>query len=83
MLLSALLRAGDSAKASMQRINGRIAMMAFLLISLGELSSGRSVTQQLSVHPIWTTFFAATLSVASLMPKLVSGTSLDTLQVRT
>ena len=45
-------------------------MMAFLLISLGELSSGRSVLQQLSVHPIWTTFFAVTLSVASVMPKV-------------
>ena len=33
-------------------------MMAFLLISLGELSSGRSVLEQLSAHPIWTTFFA-------------------------
>ena len=63
----------------MQRVNGRIAMMAFLLISIGELTSGRGVTQQLERHPLWTFVFALTLSVASLLPKLVSGTGLDDL----
>ena len=54
-------------------------MMAFLLISIGELTSGRSVVEQLERHPLWTFVFATTLSVASVLPKLVSGTALNDL----
>ena len=76
-----LITQGLNSWCRMQRVNGRIAMMAFLLISLGRnCHQGAASLQQLSVHPIWTTFFAITLSAASIMPKVVSGMPLEALQ---
>lgn len=62
-----------------QRINGRIAMLAFALVSLSEVASHRSVLQQLQAAPVKTVWFMVLISVASLIPKYVSGVSLTDL----
>jgi len=63
-----------------ERINGRVAMWAFLICSLQELLYGQSVVQQFQAHPVATVFLGLTLSVASVAPKYVSGVSLNDLQ---
>lgn len=64
----------------MQRVNGRVAMWAFFICSLTELTAGQSVLEQAAAHPISATFLGALISLASLAPKYVSGVSLAELQ---
>ena len=51
-------------------------MLAFALVSLTELTSHQSVLQQLQQAPGKTTFLMLLISVASIIPKYVSGVSL-------
>lgn len=62
-----------------ERINGRIAMMAFAFVSLYEVTGHRSVVQQLQDTPTKTILFMLLISIASLVPKYVSGVSLKDL----
>ena len=64
-----------------QRINGRVAMWAFLICSIQELLYNQSVVQQFQSHPVAAAFLGLTLSIASVAPKYVSGVSLNDLQV--
>ena len=61
---------------SLQRINGRVAMLAFALVSLSEVTSHRGILQQLQAAPVKTAWFMLLISVGSLIPKYVSGVSL-------
>ena len=54
-------------------------MLAFALVSLAEVTSHQSVLQQLQQAPTKTVLFMALISVASLLPKYVSGVSLKDL----
>ena len=63
----------------LQRINGRIAMLAFALCSFAEVTTHNSVLQQLQATPTKTVLFMALISLASLVPKYVSGVSLKDL----
>ena len=64
----------------LQRINGRVAMWAFFICSLTELTSGQSVAQQALAHPISATLLGLLISLATLAPKYVAGVSLQQLQ---
>lgn len=65
---------------AVQRINGRVAMWAFLICSLTEVTSGQSVAQQALAHPISATLLGLIISLASVAPKYVSGVPLEELQ---
>lgn len=64
---------------AMQRVNGRVAMWAFLICSIQELLYGQPVSQQALSHPISATFLGIILSVASVAPKYISGVALNEL----
>ena len=51
-------------------------MLAFALVSLSEVTSHRGVFQQLQQAPYKTAFFMLLISVASFIPKYISGVSL-------
>lgn len=73
------LQTRSESKWSVQRVNGRVAMWAFLICSLQELFGGQSVTQQAIAHPISASFLGIILSIASVAPKYVSGVALNEL----
>ena len=64
---------------ALQRVNGRLAMLAFVAVVFGELTTGKSVLEQVPTVPFRITFVSALISVASIVPKYSSGTSLQEL----
>ena len=61
----------------LQRVNGRLAMLAFVAVAFGEVTSGMSVLEQVSSVPFRIVFVSLLISVASIVPKYSSGTSLQ------
>lgn len=69
-----------SEKNSLQRINGRVAMWAFLICSLTEIFGKQSVPDQVVAHPVSATVLGILISIGSITPKYVSGVALNDLQ---
>ena len=65
--------------ASLQRTNGRIAMIAFVGAAAAELATGKSVLEQATASPAFITFMTLLLTAAGFMPKIASGVSLSRL----
>ncbi|KAL3152974.1 hypothetical protein ABBQ38_012004 [Trebouxia sp. C0009 RCD-2024] len=62
-----------------ERVNGRLAMLAFVAVAFGELTTGKSVLEQVPTVPFRIIFVSLMISVASIVPKYSSGTSLNEL----
>ena len=60
----------------LQRVNGRLAMLAFVAVAFGELTTGKSVLEQVPSVPFRIIFVSLMISVASIVPKYSSGNSL-------
>lgn len=54
-------------------------MLAFVAVVFGELTTGQSVLQQIPTVPFRIVFVSLLISVASIIPKYSSGTSLQEL----
>ena len=63
----------------LQRVNGRLAMLAFVAVVFGELTTGKSVLEQVPTVPFRIIFVSILISIASIVPKYSSGTSLHEL----
>jgi hypothetical protein len=59
-----------------QRINGRIAMIAFAGAAAAEVATGKSVLEQATVAPVFVTFMVFLIVLGSLLPKYAAGVSL-------
>lgn len=64
-------------RATLQRLNGRVAMWSFAAIALAEWQSGKTALQQAVEHPVAAISFGLLISVASLAPKFAAGVSLS------
>jgi hypothetical protein len=62
-----------------QRVNGRLAMLAFVAVAFGELTTHKSVLEQVPTVPFRIIFVSLLISAASIIPKYSSGTSLHDL----
>lgn len=62
-----------------QRINGRIAMIAFAGAAVAEAVSGKSILEQAAIAPISVGVTMFLISLASLFPKYSAGVSLSQL----
>ncbi|EIE20031.1 hypothetical protein COCSUDRAFT_58256 [Coccomyxa subellipsoidea C-169] len=62
-----------------ERINGRIAMIAFAGAAVAEAVSGKSILEQAAVAPISVGLTMFLISLASLFPKYSAGVSLSQL----
>ncbi|DBB18188.1 hypothetical protein WJX82_005563 [Trebouxia sp. C0006] len=62
-----------------ERVNGRLAMLAFVAVAFGELTSHKSVLEQVPTVPFRIIFVSLLISAASIIPKYSSGTSLHDL----
>ena len=60
----------------LQRINGRLAMIGFVATAAAEAASHKSALEQIQIAPIKFTITMFLISLASLIPKYASGTSL-------
>ena len=60
----------------LQRVNGRLAMLAFVAVAFGELTTHKSVLEQVPTVPFRIVFVSLLISAASIIPKYSSGTSL-------
>jgi hypothetical protein len=60
-----------------ERVNGRIAMIAFAAGVGAEFSSQTSIAQQASSAPTLITLAALSIALGSLMPKFVTGVALS------
>jgi len=78
-VLAALLAPLTVRARAAQRVNGRVAMWAFLAAVAAEAASGRSVLEQLAAAPLSVVATVALIAVGSLAPKFASGVSLSSL----
>jgi len=62
-----------------ERVNGRLAMLGFVAAVGAELTTGQSAFTQFANHPISVPFHWALFAVASAMPAVMSGNSLNTI----
>ncbi|DBA87387.1 hypothetical protein WJX77_000279 [Trebouxia sp. C0004] len=62
-----------------ERVNGRLAMLAFVAVAFGELTTHKSVLEQVPTVPFRIIFVSLLISAASIIPKYSSGTSLHDL----
>jgi hypothetical protein len=62
-----------------ERLNGRLAMLGFLAAALAERKDGTPVLEQLGGDWLGPLLLAVSLTMASIFPKIVSGTSLKEL----
>lgn len=62
-----------------ERVNGRLAMLAFVAVAFGELTTGKSVLEQVPTVPFRIVIVSLLISAASIIPKYSSGTSLHDL----
>lgn len=69
----------DSQLHKLQRVNGRIAMMGFAGAAAAELSNHTPVLEQFSSSWFGVLLFTFSIGFASIVPKVVSGTSLKDL----
>lgn len=60
----------------LQRINGRLAMIGFVATAAAEAATHKSALEQIQIAPIKFTITMFLISLASLIPKYASGTSL-------
>lgn len=65
--------------AALQRVNGRVAMLGFASVAAAELSSKTPALEQAGDAWLSIVFVSALFSIASIMPKFISGTSLKEL----
>lgn len=63
----------------LQRINGRIAMIAFAGAAAAEAASGKSILEQASIAPISVLITVFLISLGSLFPKFAAGVPLSQL----
>ncbi len=63
----------------MQRVNGRVAMIGFVSILGPEISKKQPVLEQIGDNWFWIILFGLTMTFASILPKIVSGSSLKDL----
>eukprot|EP00891_Asterochloris_glomerata_P007245 jgi/Astpho2/7245/fgenesh1_pg.00113_%23_62_t len=59
-----------------ERINGRLAMIGFVATAAAEAATHKSALEQIQIAPIKFTITMFLISLASLIPKYASGTSL-------